>query len=463
MPELGSEPAGAAQAEAGLKRELGLRDLTLFAIACIVGVRWVPMAAHAGPGTVTLWVIAAVFFVAPLAVAVGTLSAKYPGAGGLYYWTRGDFGPWHGFLCFWIYWIGIAFWFPTAAMFYMSVGAYTLGPSFAHLADNRVFLIVTSLAAIWIALGTNLVGMRIGKWTENLGGAATWGLFAVFVALAAIVWAKRGPATPLHSVSDILPAWNWSTLNLGAASIAYAMTGLELTAFMGAEIHSPERTLPRAGWIASGFATVFYAGMTLALLVVLAPAAIDERYGFAQGAETASRLIGTPWLTPVIALMVLFTGLGQFGSLGSSVSRLPFAVGVDGLLPAAVSRVHPRWHTPHVSIIMLGVVASFLLTVFQLGDTLRAAYDTLVSLMVIAGFLPYVYIFGSAWKAARRVSAMCGWAVTLIALVSSVVPTAEIHNVWLFELKLALGTAAMVASAWLLYRRGRRVSETSLT
>jgi hypothetical protein len=35
--------------------------------------------------------------------------------------------------------------------------------------------------------------------------------------------------------------------------------------------------------------------------------------------------------------------------------------------------------------------------------------------------------------------------------------------VWLFELKLALGTAAMVASAWLLYRRGRRVSETSLT
>lgn len=456
MPEPSAEPVGVANAEAGLKRELGLRDLTFFAIACIVGVRWVPMAAHAGAGSVTLWLIAAVFFVAPLAVAVGALSVKYPGAGGLYYWTRGDFGPWHGFLCFWIYWLGLAFWFPTAAMFYMSVGAYTLGPSYAHLADSRVFLIVASLVAIWIALGTNLVGMRIGKWTENLGGAATWGLLAVFVTLAAIVWAKRGPATPLHSVSDILPAWNWSTLNLGAASIAYAMTGLELTPFMGAEIHAPERTLPRAGWIASGFATVFYAGMTIALLVVLAPASIDERYGFAQGADTASRLIGIPWLTPLIALMVLFTGLGQFGGIGSSVSRLPFAVGVDGMLSAAISRVHPRWHTPYVSIITLGVVASFLLTVFQLGDTLRAAYDTLVSLMVIAGFLPYVYIFGSAWKAARRISAMCGWAVTAIALVCSVVPTAEIHNVWLFELKLALGTAAMVASAWLLYRRGRR-------
>jgi amino acid transporter len=131
-------------------------------------------------------------------------------------------------------------------------------------------------------------------------------------------------------------------------------------------------------------------------------------------------------------------------------------VGVDHLLPEAVGRVHPRWHTPYVSMIMLGVVASFLLTVFQLGDTLRAAYDTLVSLMVIAGFIPYVYIFGSGWIGGRRLSAVCGWLVTAIALTCSVVPTSEIHNVWLFESKLALGTAAMVASAYLLYRRGRR-------
>src|SRR5882724_8275073 len=173
-----AESTAPVQGEAALKRELGLRDLTLFAITCIVGVRWVPMAAHAGPGSITLWLIAAVFFVAPLAATVGTLSAKYPGAGGLYYWTRGDFGPWHGFLCFWIYWLGLAFWFPTAAMFYMSVGAYTMGPGFAHLADNRAFLITASLVAIWIALCTNIIRMRIGKWTENFGGAATWGLFA---------------------------------------------------------------------------------------------------------------------------------------------------------------------------------------------------------------------------------------------------------------------------------------------
>ena len=95
------------------------------------------------------------------------------------------------------------------------------------------------------------------------------------------------------------------------------------------------------------------------------------------------------------------------------------------------------------------------------GDTLRAAYQTLVSLMVIVGFLPYLYIFGSAWKAGKRISAVSGLAITLLAIVCSIAPTAEIKNVWLFEAKLAGGTLAVVASAWLVYRRNRRSAALS--
>ena len=73
--------------------------------------------------------------------------------------------------------------------------------------------------------------------------------------------------------------------------------------------------------------------------------------------------------------------------------------------------------------------------------------------MVIVGFLPYLYIFGSAWRAGKRVSAVSGWAITLLAIACSVAPTAEVTNVWLFEAKLAAGTAAVIASAWLMYRR----------
>jgi amino acid transporter len=444
MPEATPTPA--------LKGQLGLRDVTLFAVACIVGTRWIPAAAHAGPGSVTLWLAAALLFACPLAVAVGALSVKYPGcAGGLYAWTRGDFGRWHGFLCFWVYWMGIAFLVPTAALFYMGAGFYSLGPRYAHLAGDRFSLLAAALAAVWLALGTNLLGVEIGKWTENIGAAASWLLGGVLVLLAALVGAKRGSATSLH----LLPRWNWDTVNFWS-NIAYGMSGLEMAAMMGAEIRHPMRTLPRAGWIASGFATVFYSAATVAMLVLLRPERISELNGLAQAGESAGRALGALWLAPLIALLVMASAVGQFGGFGTAVSRLPFAAGVDHLLPPAFARVHPRWGTPYISILTFGAVASFLLLVFQLGDSLRAAYQEMVSLMVITGFLPYLYIFGSAWKAGKRLSAISGSAITLLAILCSLVPTEAIVNVWLFEGKLAAGTLAVVASAWLVYRRSLR-------
>ena len=163
--------------------------------------------------------------------------------------------------------------------------------------------------------------------------------------------------------------------------------------------------------------------------------------------------LGAPWIAPLIALLVLAGAVGQFGGLGTAVSRLPFAAGVDHLLPQAFARLHPRWGTPHVSILTFGVVASFLLVAMQLGDTLRAAYQELVSLMVIAGFLPYLYIFGSTWRARKRLSALSGLAITVLAVLCAVIPTAAIADVAIFEGKLAAGTLAVIGSAWLLYRR----------
>jgi APA family basic amino acid/polyamine antiporter len=434
-----------------LRRELGLRDVTLFAIACIVGTRWISTAAHAGPGAVTLWLLSALLLIVPLAICVATMAVKYPGTGGFYLWTRNDFGRWHGFLAFVVYWISIAFWFPSAAMFYMSAGTYALGPAYAGLANSRTWILSISLIAIWIALGTNLVGMKIGKWTQNVGAIATWMLGALLVGLAAIVWARRGTATPMH----LAPVWNWETLSFWS-NIAYAMTGLEMVALMGGEIRDPERTLPRAGWIASAVSTVFYSATTVALLVFLPPEKISELNGLAETGSAAATTFHLPLLSPAIALLVMVSAVGQFGGLGTSVSRLPFAVGVDHLLPPAFGKVHARWGTPHISILVLGVLASFLLIAIQLGDTMRAAYQALVSLMVITGFFPYVYMFGSAWKAGKRFSPIGGWAITLLAILASVVPTAEVTNVWLFETKLAVGTAGVISTAWLLYRRNRK-------
>ena len=430
-----------------LKRELGLRDLTLFSIACIVGTRWIAAAAHAGPGSVALWLATAVFFVVPLTVAVASLAVKYPNAGGLYVWTRRDFGPWHGFLCAWVYWMGLAVWFPSAAMFYMQAALHTVG-----LPESRPWVLAAALGAIAVALGTNLVGMRIGKWTENLGGFATWVLVVAFCALAWLIWSRRGGATHLN----FMPTWNWGTVNFWS-TIAYGMSGIELAGLMAAEVRDPARTFPRVGWLAALCATGFYASATVALLVILPPERISEMNGLSEAGDAAAHALGLVWFAPLMALLVTASGMGQIGGIGAAISRLPFAAGADGLLPASFARIHPRWHTPHVSILTLAAVSSFLLLAMQLGDSMRAAYQELVSLMIIAGFLPYLYIFGSSWRLGNRLTAVSGSTVVVLTIVCAVIPPAEIANVWLFEGKLAAGTLAVVGSAWLLYRRRRPV------
>ena len=306
-----------------------------------------------------------------------------------------------------------------------------------------------ALAAIWIALGTQ-PGRPEDREVdgESLGALATWFLGVLLVVVAALVWSRRGTAT----VMNVVPKWDWGTVSFWA-TIAYAMTGLELAGLMGAEIRDPERTLPRAGWIASALAAVFYAAATVAMLVLLPPEGISEMNGFAEAGRAAGGLLGSAWLAPLIALLVVLSAVGQIGGMGTAVSRLPFAAGVDGLLPAPFARVHPRWGTPHLSILAFGALSSFLLVAMQLGDTMRAAYQALVSLTLIGGFLPYLYIFGSAWKAGRWLSALSGWAITVLAVICSAVPTAEVTHVALFEAKLAIGAAAMVGSARLLYNR----------
>jgi amino acid transporter len=251
-----------------------------------------------------------------------------------------------------------------------------------------------------------------------------------------------------------MPDLNWGTVNFWAA-IAYGVTGFEVMGMMGGEMRDPARDIPKAACCSSIFVTLFYAGTTAALLVMLRPEKISELNGLAQASEAAGLALGVGWLAPTVAALVVCAAIGQFGGLGASVARMPFAAGVDNLLPAAFGKVHPRWATPHIAMIVFGVLASALLILIQLGDTARVAYETLVSLMVIVGFLPFVYVFGSAWIAGKRVSAISGWAVTLLAIVCSVIPPAD-TRAWVFEGKLALGTVAVIASAFWVFRRQSR-------
>jgi amino acid transporter len=436
-------------------RELGLRDLVLFNVVAVSSIRWLAAAAHSGPASPTVWAAAAVFFFVPSALAVSRLASKMPEEGGLYVWTRQGFGEWHGFFCGWCYWLSNLFYFPNLLLAGIGMSMYAFGARWAALADDRGFVVSASLVVLWAALVTNLVGMRVGKWTENLGGIATYAAAAVLVALGALVWAADGPATAIRPA----PEWNWGKVNFWS-QIAFAFGGLELGAMMGGEIRDPRRTVARAAWISGIAIAAFYIAGTLAILAVLRPGEVNILTGLTQAGAAAAGRLGAPWVAPALASLVAVGVTGQLGAWLSGSARVPFAIGIDRYLPASFGRLHPRWRTPHVAILTQGAACTVFLLAMQSGDSLRAGYQLLVDMTVIAYFIPFVYLFGCAAREGRRWSALAGMAVTLAAIAFSFVPPDGVERVWLFEAKLAAGCIVLAVTGRMAFQRGKSSPKT---
>ncbi len=439
-----------AESGAVLRRELGLWDLVLFNVAAVVGIRWLAAAAHAGPGSISLWLLAAVLFFIPSALAVSRLTAKLPVEGGLYAWTRQSFGDWHGFLCGWSYWLSNLFYLPNLLLAGIAMAVYALGRDYAPLADKGAFVVTASLAVLWVAALTNIVGVNIGRWTENLGGISTYAAGALLIALGFGVWLLHGAANPLR----VLPAWNWDRVNFWS-QIAFAFGGLELGAMMGGEIRDPARTVPRAAWISCAAIAAFYILGTLAILAVLPAARVDILTGLTQAGAAASSHLGLPWTAAALAILILGGVTGQLGAWLTGSARVPFAIGMDRYFPAAFGRLHPRWNTPHVAILTQAVACTVFLMAMQLGETLRVGYQLLVDMTVITYFIPFLYLFGSAWRAGLRASAASGLAVTAAAIAFSLVPPDGAGSVWRFEGKLLGGCFLLIAAGRFAFARGR--------
>jgi glutamate:GABA antiporter len=429
-----------------LRRELGLRDLILFNIAAVTGVRWLAAAAHTGPGSISLWLLAAVFFFVPSALAVAALSRRFPEQGGIYVWTRRAFGDWHGFLCGWCYWLSNLFYFPSLLLAGVGMAGSALG-----FGENPAWIIAVSLATLWIASITNIIGLRIGKWTENLGALSTYLVGALLAAFGVVVWMRFGSATPL----SILPEWNFNKLNFWS-QIAFAFGGLELGAIMGGEIRNPEKTVARAAWIAGGCIATFYIVGTVAMLVLLPPDRISTVTGLVQAAAAAGQRLGWGWPALVLASAICLGVMGQLGAWIAGSARLPFVIGIDHYLPPIFSRLHPKWRTPHFSILVVSGACTIFVTLMQAGENLRTGYQLLVDMTVITYFVPFLYLFGTAWKYGERVSGAAGALITVMAIVLSFMPPPEVSSVGIFELKMAGGFIMLAGAARLCFQLYKR-------
>ena len=457
-----------------LPRTMGLRDLVLFNIVAVLSLRWLATAAAAGPSVISFWVLAALLFFVPQGLAVSYLASRYPNEGGIYFWTKREFGEGHGFLCGWCYWVNNILYYPNLLMSTAVVGTYAFGRGGTGMEGDWSYVLPATLGALWIAVGLNIVGLRTGRWLQNLGAIGTYLPGFVLVSLGLYAVFTRPPATPMTPAALLPDLGDWSSLNLWA-SIAFAFAGLELSAVLGDEVKNPKRNLPRSILISAPLIAFVYIAGTLSVLWLVPRSEVNIVSGFLQAlaAGAAETGMALAWLAPAAAALYVVGNVGGVGAWLTGPARVAFVIGLDRYFPPAFGKVHPRWRTPYVAILTQAVLASLFLLVSVIGHgtTVERAYLVILDTMLLVYFLPYIYLFlcyltdrlrsagGAVGLGARAQAAaigLSGLALTLFAMVIATVPPGGTEDPWLFRLKVIGGALGFVLLGGVLYLRGRR-------
>jgi glutamate:GABA antiporter len=455
-----------------LRKEMGFWDVLFFNIATVLGPRWIAAAAHNGTSSISLWLLAAVFFFVPSALVINELSSRFPNEGGLYVWSKEAFGDFHGFVAGWCYWIYTVFYFPGLLLASASMSAYVIGENGAALEHNRAFLLWVSLGLLLVAVVLNIIGLNVGKWLQNAGGVSTYVPLLMLVVVGGFLWLRHGSVTHF-TAANTMPVWNWDTVNFWS-QIAFAFTGLELVSAMSAEVRDPQRTLPRAVYAAGALIAAMYIVGTLAVLSLVPAGEVSVTSGVFHAITVGSVALKIGFFGILAALLVTIGNAGGVGSTVAGIARVPFVVGIDHYLPAAFGKIHPRWKTPYVSILVQAITSGLILLISQINETTRGAYQFLVDAAIILYFIPFLYMFAAAVKLAKRrdrfenehavlipggklgvwLISSLGFVIVLIGIVVSLVPPGDSADKLGFEMKLVGGTVVAIALGLSLYFRG---------
>lgn len=437
-------------------------------VIAVVSLRWIPWAARAGPSSIVLWMLACATFFLPLAAALIVLSKRRTEQGGLYVWTRDAFGPRHAFICGWCLWVNNLFYFPSLLLFGAANALAVGGARWQGLADSHAYAIGWVLVGIWLTVGINILGLRTGKWVQNVGTIGVWIPAALLIGAGGAALATTGSATSFAARALVpeLQRDSLSTIALWSA-MCFAFSGFEITSYVGREVKRPERTIPRGVLLAGAAIAAVYILGSLSLLIALPADALHERSGITDAVDLISSRLHLPALGGVTGgLLALAAFAGTFSWMAGA-ARVPFAAGVDRAMPEWLGRLHPRYRTPHLALLIQGAVssaiflASVFLTVTGTRSSIRDAYDVLVNLAILIYFIPYVYLFLVASRLTGggfrlRATMAVGLLATVASIALLFVPPAGTESVLNFEFGILLQSAAVLASGLFFYRRKRK-------
>ncbi len=315
------------------------------------------------------------------ALSLAELAAALPETGGLYAYLREGWGRLPAFLFGWSELVLIR----ASALGGIAIvfGDYLLRSLGVDPGVHPTLSRALSAGAIAFAAAANIRGANVGA---AIVGVATWMKFAALavLVLASFALGSGHGASAAHFTAASGQPVALGAMGLALVSILWAYDGWADLSFASGEVKDPTRNLPRAIILGTVAIVAIYVLTNIAYLYVSPIDAVAQSPLVA--ADTMLALFGRTG----VALVSIFVMISSFSSLNGSMLASPrvfFAMADDRLFFPAIARVHPRYRTPYVAILLaalLGIALVMSRSFERLTDTFVLAIWPFYALGVAA-------------------------------------------------------------------------------
>jgi len=348
-----------------LPRVLGFWDVVSIVVGGVIGSGIFLVPAAIAKGLQAPLLIFAVWIVGGLlsyfgALAFAEMGAAMPRAGGMYNFLKEAYGSLLAFLFGWTLFLVI-----DAGAIATLVVAFARDylPYFVKISSDGQKIVAAALILFLVVV--NYIGVR---WGANLQNLLTVIKFVALAAVCVIVFIFAKDASTSNWIRPLPTTFNLGLLgSFGVALVAslWAYKGWEGATYSAGEVKRPERNLPAGLLVGTMTCAIIYIVTNMAYLYAFPSTRIAESQWIAS--EVMNVVVG-PLGASIISFIILFSIMGAANQNMLCSPRVYFAMARDGLFFKKIADVHPRFLTPHLSIIALGVwalVLTLLLETFQ--------------------------------------------------------------------------------------------------
>ncbi|UCF42656.1 MAG: amino acid permease [Planctomycetota bacterium] len=371
-----------------MKKELSVFDSTCIIVGIIIGAgiyETAPAVASSVSGwwgVLGLWAFGGLLSLAG-ALCYAELATAYPYDGGDYVYLSRAYGRWAGFLFGWVQLVVVRpGYIALVAFVFARYAGALLGPVLIAESSGRYSQVIYAGAAVLILTIVNILGVREGKWTQNiLTIIKVAGLAAILV--AALTGPPASATDTQAEVSEPLP------VSAALILILFTFGGWNEVAYVAAEVKNPRRNILRSVLAGMAAVTVLYLLANVAFLRALGHA------GMANSEAVASDMLEAAFPRfggRIISALICISALGTVNGLIFTGSRISYAVGAEHRLFRLLGRWDEQRGTPvwalvlqgGIALAMIVVLGSFRRTILYTAAAVYAFYlATSVSVIIL--------------------------------------------------------------------------------